>query len=227
MVRFPVTAALVVLLVLVVVIALLCSKQAVTRGGAPPKKQRRGLDYTKSPHIVVDTLNLTHWLGGKDVKITPEKIVETIDETASILKLRHPGRVMYVLKDRDSEFNDDDARELYRTAAERNGVYVAIAEQYADPPQGVKKTDEHSARGRDDFYIALLARRWRCAVLTEDRLRDFDRFRATLQPFHVYEYAFWRKLPYREFIRPAASTFARLKKPRMVRYAAYFKDDDT
>jgi len=193
----------------------------------PPRRPRRTPDPAESPHLIVDTLNLAHWVHGEALRegratLTPDLIAETVDRTAPTLKLRHPGTIVYVLKDRESRFNDEAARAVYKAAADRNRVWIAVAEQYPDPPAGVKKTEEHSARGRDDFYIALLARRWRCAVLTEDRLRDFDRFRATIPPFHVYEFAFWRDLPHREFVRPDSPAYARLRKPRMVRYAEYF-----
>jgi hypothetical protein len=192
-------------------------------GGAP----RRGPDYTKSNHIVVDTLNLTHWLheksGGREPLIlTPALIANTIDRTAPALLKRHPGRVMYVLKDRESQFNDEAAREVYRQAADQNRVHVMVVERYADPPKGVAVSTDHSSRGRDDFFIAMLAHRWRCAVLTEDRMRDFEHFRATIQPFHVYEFAFC--YVHREFVRPESTAYARIKKPRMVRYDSYFPD---
>ncbi len=172
-----------------------------------------------SPNLVVDTLNLAHWLAGE--ALNPERIVAAIDRTAAALKARHPGRVMYVLKDRDSEFNDAAAHALYHEAARRNGVYVIVAEQYRDPPRGPAASRAHSARGRDDFLMAVLAAKWRCPVLTEDRLRDFAEFRATLQPFHTYEFAYWRALPHQESYRPDSRAYARLRKPFAVRYADY------
>lgn len=224
-------ALLVLLVILCLILAALClsgpagavlggASAAVTRG-----VRRRGADPALSPHIVVDTLNLTHWLLRPD-SLTPAVIVSAIDKTAPTLKLRHPGRVMYVLKDRESQFNDEAAREAYREAAVRNGIYVYVVERYPDPPAGVKPSAEHSSRARDDFFTALLAFRWRCAVLTEDRLRDFDRFRATVSPFHVYEFAFWREQPHRDFIRPESPAYARLRRPKLVRYATYFGRDD-
>lgn len=220
-------AAIAVLVVVILVIAAAIVRRArVGRvcGAAEPRK-RRGLDYTKSPHIVVDTLNLVHWLWrDEQLAMSPELIAKTIARTAPALKRAHPGQVMYVLKDRESRLNDDAARAVYHAAATDNGVYVYVAERYADPPTPtIADSTEHSARGRDDFFIALLAYRWRCAVLTEDRLRDFDEFRGTITPFHVYEFAFWRTVPHREFINPSASAFMRIRKPRMVRFATYFK----
>lgn len=223
------TAALLVLVLICLIFAAwrLAECSPAILGGALVRP-RRGLDYTKSPHIVVDTLNLTHWLheasrGRKPLVMSPALIAETIDRTAPALLVRHTGRVMYVLKDRESQFNDEAAREVYKQAAERNGVYLLAAERYPDPPKGVAPSAEHSARGRDDFFMSVLAHRYRCAVLTADRLRDFARFRATIQPFHVYEFAFWRATPHREFIRPESSAYARMKKPRTINPSVYFE----
>ncbi len=223
-------AALLVLVLICLVLAALCLGEHLGEhlggrlggdgaffGGAP---RRRTADPAKSPHLVVDTLNLAHWLLSPEV-MSPAVIVDTIDRTAPALKARHPGRLMYVLKDRESQFNTEEARETYRQAAARNGVYVYVAEKYADPPAGAKYTAEHSSRARDDFFMALLAHQWHCALLTEDRLRDFDEFRAKVPPFRVYEFAFWRELPSLDFVRPASVAYARLRRPRLMRYADY------
>ena len=150
---------LVILLLVCVVAAMVVLARAeggppLSFGGAGP---RRGADFAKSSHIVVDALNLAHWLGlaqghaqGQSAPLTPDLIAEAIDRTAPTLLKRHPGRVMYVLKDRESQFNDEAAREVYRRAAERNKVYVLVAERYSDPPKGVAVSPEHSARGRDE-----------------------------------------------------------------------------
>lgn len=197
-------------------------------GGAARARPRADL----APHLVVDTLNLTHWLTarkGRPPPLTPAAIVATIDATAATLRARHPGRVMYVVKDRETALNSAETQALYRAAAERNGVYVYAVEQYADPPAAGRERErarragaEHSSRGRDDFYMALLARRWRCAVLTEDRFRDFARFRATVPPFHVREFAYWRAAPARDFVDPAAAAHARVPPPPAARYDLYF-----
>jgi hypothetical protein len=216
-----IVAIVVCLVVLGVLMALRASRSY--EGGAA---KRKTADPRKSPHIVVDTLNLAHWLhttSKVNKKMTPELINATIDQTAPILKMSHVGRVMYVVKDRESVFNDEASRQMYDAAAKRNGVYISVVERYEEPPAGVAPSAEHSARGRDDFYLALLARQWRCAVLTEDRLKDFDRFRATVPPFHVYEYAFWRDAPQRESIRPDSSAYSRLRKPMRIGYETYFE----
>lgn len=180
-------------------------------GGGPPGQRRR------SPHLVVDTLNVAHWLSGQS-RLSPETIVSAIDRTAPELKRRYSGRVIYVLKDRESQFNDAQVRELYRAAAERNQVYVAVAERYEDPPSadGPGTGDHgHSARGRDDFYMGVLASRLKCAVLTNDRFRDFDSLRANVPPFHATTYSYWGA-PVREYLRPGR---LRVERPPAVRPA--------
>lgn len=216
----PLWAALLALLVIIcLLLAAWCLGPGFTAavGGAQARPAARRA--APSPHIVVDTLNLTHWLWASKgaAALSPALIVETIDATAPILKLRYPGQVVYVLKDRESQFNLDTVRSLYQETARRNGVYLAIAERYADPPAAsVMSSEEHSGRGRDDFYMSILAGRYKCAVLTADRLRDFGRFRSTIPPFQVYEYNFWRDLPSRDFIRPDAAAYARVRKPRTI-----------
>ena len=210
--------AVVLLIVIMVLAAIGFAKCArVVLGGA-----RRPLP-AKSPHIVVDTLNLVHWLHSESPQpLSTALIVEAIDDTAAVLKKKHSGRVMYVLKDRESALNSEAAHKSYMECAKRNQVYIFIAEKYATPPRGNLRSTAHSASGRDDFLIAVLARRWRCAALTEDKLRDFSEFRSTLQPFHVYDFAYWRDHASREYFRPESVAYAGLKKPRTVQFAEYF-----
>lgn len=213
--------ALVALFVIVLVLAAICCARscgAVLGGRAPPPR---------SPHVVVDTLNLAHWLRGESARpLAAAEIIAAIDKTAPILKKKHAGRVMYVLKDRESQLNGEAAHAEFMACAERNRVYIITAEKYADdPPSGNPRSTAHSAAGRDDFLVAVLARRWRCAALTEDRLRDFGEFRSALQPFHVYEHAYWRASVAQEYYRPESPAYSRLRKPRTVGFAEYFKRD--
>ncbi len=218
---------LAVLIIVVAVIAALALRRhlptaaALIMGGAARK--------TRPPaaHVVVDTLNLTHWrytTARNRKKITPEQVIRTIEETAPTLLKAYPGgRIMYVVKDRDSAFNDAAAREAYAETATKCGVYINVVERYDGELEGFalakqkKGAGVHAEGGRDDFYMALLAKKWNCVVLTEDRFRDFDAFRGSVPPFHVYEYAYWRELPERQYIKPLTEN---VKKPRAVRYTA-------
>lgn len=204
----------VVILVLVLLLAVIvcrCMMREPILGGAARR-------FSRPPEsIVVDTLNLTHWLGAKNVDTCA--IVAAIDKTAPALRKKYPGRVMYVVKDRESVLNDANTRIQFADAAKRNSVYIYAVERYEDETASAKNAP-HSAGARDDLYMALLARRYKCPILTEDRFRDFDKFRSDVRPFHVYEFAYWRSLPERDYVRPSALTG--LKKQPAVRYSSVF-----
>ena len=71
-----------------------------TGGDSIAKKQRQ--QKKDSENIVVDTLNLTHWLRRR-TPLKKAKLCDTIaaiDETAEMLRERFPGQVIYVTKDR-------------------------------------------------------------------------------------------------------------------------------
>jgi hypothetical protein len=196
---------------LLVVVALLCLVVAALvlaagghapvlfRGGAPPP----------SPHIVVDALNLARGDGGD--------LAAVVAATASPLRERWPGRVMYVTKDRDTARGGKNRHAEYAALAAEHRVYIYSVEQYEDPPASSAEVAaavaaaEHASRGRDDYYMAVLASRWKCPVLTADRLRDFAAFRTSIPPFQVYEFSFARALPERDFVRPGA---APVRRPR-------------
>ena len=173
-------------------------------------------DYTKSPHVIVDALNLTHFF---HKQITPEIIAKTIDDTAEIIHKHHKGNVIYVVKDRDSQFNNELVRKLYKQTSEKNKVTICVVERYVDPPS-FNITNAHSSKGRDDFYMCILAAKYKCGIITADSLKDFQDFRSTIPPFHVLEFLFWKEFTEKEFIRP--ETYAKLHKPRNIHPKKYF-----
>ena len=209
-------------ILLIVVAACICGSGGVFGGGRTPRR-------LKNEHIVVDTLNLAHHIGRPPK--SARDIAAVIDATSATLRRAHPGRVMYALKDRESVHLDADARDVFRAAAERNKVYVIAAERYLDGPRSTKspspqneterRAAEHAARGRDDFLASVLASRWKCAVLTDDRMHDFDLFRSSVAPFHTIEFAFWRSQPLREFYRADSLAYARLRRPPRIGPDAY------
>jgi hypothetical protein len=202
--------------------------RAAIGGAAAAAKGTGALSALMSPHVVVDTLNIAnviHAKVGQSVK-TKEKIMDTIRTTAPVLKKRHAGRVMYVLKDRDGTYNTLEAREEYKKLAAECEVYIYVVERYIDEPASAGRAGvDHADKGRDDFYACILANKWRCAVLTEDRYSDFSRFRARVKPFHVYEYAYWRAAVERDYIRPESPAYSRLRRPARLRYDDYFGED--
>lgn len=229
------------------------SRGAATGGasaGGPagfPKPVEGGVVATKaeSPHIVVDTLNLAHWLfstAAAPIQMTTDTITATVASTAPKIKARYPGRVVYVVKDRDSAGNNSETRRALAAAANTHSVYIHAVEQYAAdkpvaarsrraarasphsakaraPPHSTKaRAPSHSTKARDDMYMAILAKRNRCRVLTKDKFRDFDSFRHQVAPFVVYGYSYWRPYPEMDYINPSNTDWQRLKKPPTIAY---------
>lgn len=178
----------------------------------------------KDEHIVVDTLNLTHWLNPDDKKISIDKIIAAISLTSPKLKLKYKGKVMYVLKDKDGEFNTPEIRELYADCAEQNGVYIYLTERYVDEPNTTIRVDkkDHSKYGRDDFFIILLAHRHFCPILSNDNMRDYKNFRTKIKPFQVFEYTYWKKIPNREFVKPESRLYSGLRKRKILKFKSVF-----
>jgi hypothetical protein len=171
------------------------------------------------------------------VDLGPGAVAAAIARTAPVFRkaLRDPyGLLIYVIKDRDGTLNESAVRAAYQAAAEKYRVEITSVEQDMGSATVARGRDSgaqshaargrdsgvqsHAARGRDDFYTCLLARRYRCAVASEDRLRDFDEFRAAVPPFRTVTFTHTRALPANDFIRPSDSAYARLKRPRMLRF---------
>lgn len=196
-------------------------------GGAAKSRKARALE---SENLVVDTLNLAHWLKRR----APLKTVETcdilaaIEKTAPILRRSYSGRIIYVTKDRETRAEKADAerlRALYQATARRCKVYVNVVERLPreeDEPdtRRHRKGKSHAALGRDDFYLIMLAWKYNCPVLSRDRFRDLADMKADLDPFHVYSYSPVKLLPERDFVNPAAAEFRKMRRPASVDYPA-------
>lgn len=177
-----------------------------------------------SENVIIDTLNLVHWLrrGARETpRITICDIVSAIEETAPTLKERYPGRVVYVTKDREADVGADVRawlRGIYQGVSKRCGVYIHDVEKLPDDVSS--STSPHSSLGRDDFYIAMMAKQYRCSVLSRDKYRDLDDMkRGELGRFHVYTYSPFKDTPERDFVNPSAPEFARMRRPRTIDYA--------
>jgi hypothetical protein len=188
--------------------------------------QKKKIPYT-SEHVVVDGLNMTHWMMGDKTKITPEIIKNCVIKAGKQLKARFKGRVMIVLKDRTNQFNDNDTHAEIQKLARESGCYIYIVERYKEPPRDITKPNntskeaKHAAVGRDDFYATLLARKWRCGVLTEDRLRDFGEFRQNIPAFQIYEFVGYKNTPIRDYVTPSAPIYRDLRVQRRLNFSEY------
>lgn len=214
-----------VLLALVVNALLGVCGRSAARGAA---RGARGGAQAPSKNLVVDTLNLAHWLRAQSAVMRPVRpldtaeIITAIGRGAAALRARFPGTLTFVLKDQDAALHDSATRAAYQAAAERYRVHIVCAEKYDLPPTpraATRAATAHAAAGRDDFYMCLLARKLRCCIATEDRLRDFAEFRKSVAPFISVSFAYWRALPARDYIRPDAGAFARLRRPCLLRFS--------
>ena len=195
----------------------------------------------ESENVIVDTLNLTHWLLDKTdqdpaaraevfpslaqcaprkragqkkkakgttarglrpsdrPRITQCTITEAIEYSAPQLKAQFSGDVIYVIKDRDRTSHDDRTRVLYAMLARRCQVSIHLTERDARDSElraswqaSGNDARSHQTSGRDDFYIGMLAWKLRCAVLTEDRMRDFQELKTEVDPFRVFAIDHWK-----------------------------------
>jgi len=195
---------------------------AAVSAGAEQSRSRKERAL-RSKNLVVDTLNLAHWLRRRSPLKTVDlcDIVATIDETALVLRQRYPGRVIFVTKDRETRVDQGAlarARAVYQAAAKRNRVYINVVERL--PGDAKASSKSHAALGRDDFYLIMLAWKLGCSVLSRDRFRDLPDMKAGhLDKFHVYAYSPVKDLPERDYVNPAAAEFARMQRPALVDYS--------
>jgi hypothetical protein len=176
-----------------------------------------------SKSIVVDTLNLAHWLKRKHAPsrtLELRDIIAAIDQTAPLLRHRYTDRIIYVTKDRETrDGGAESTRTLYKLAAHRNRVYIHLVERY-EHLEKPKKPEKHATLGRDDFYLILIASRLNCPVLSRDRFRDLaDMKSGHLAKFHVYSYTPLQPWPERNYVNPAAADFTRVRRPITVDYS--------
>ena len=178
-----------------------------------------------SQNVVIDTLNLTHWLKTDGGPITAATVVAAIEASAPVLRRRYSGRIVYVTKNRESLASKESAerlRELFLETAQRCNVFIHMVERLPDPyPTTVSRPHQlHAALGRDDFYLIMLAAKYRCAVLSHDRFRDLvDMKIGNLDRFHVYSFIPGKPYPERDFVNPSAAEFARLRRPTTLGFA--------
>lgn len=223
--------AVVVLLALVCLMAFAAVRARAGAGGARGGAEAPGSVLPGGENVVVDALNLAHWLrrrrkgapGAPRVGVCD--VLAAVETTAPLLRRLYPGRVVYVTKTREARAGAGATarlRALYQAAARRCGVHIHVVERLPDEagaPDAVAAAARrgHSALGRDDFYLLMLARDYRAPVLSHDRFRDLPDMKAGgLAPFHVFGYSPVRTVPARDFVNPAAAEFRRLRRPVLV-----------
>ena len=240
---------LVVLLIVLGMIVASARRRAVHITGGADGPKLRGSPGARAraarDDVVIDTLNLTHHLldlgilqeadagvarafgyksPGAGRRITKCTIIAAIRYSAPVLRERFPGRIIYVIKDRDTIANTPNTRTFYQRAAREANVHIHMVEKPKDAaarlswqPAGETSTT-HQRAGRDDFYLGLLAWKLRCGALTEDRMRDFEKLKTEVDSFVVYEMTPWGERPVKNFVNPGARDYARVFAPTRLRF---------
>lgn len=185
------------------VLAWLLASGRVVRGGS-------------EHHIVVDTLNLAHWYAQKK-KIESADIVRAITRTAPALRKRYAGEVVYVLKDSDSGRGGGVD---YEALARREKIQIVLVlkdapASSADFRRPTQDAAAHSARGRDDFAVGMLAWKLRCRALTNDGMRDFEDVKKNARPF-IMRTLHWARRPTQVHITPH---MVEVRRPRRLRFS--------
>lgn len=194
----------------VLLIANLRTSTRIFGGDSQPKP--------KKEHLVVDTLNFTHWMYGT---VSIDTVIKVIDMSAPILRSRYMGEIFYVVKDKETCMLSEENEKKFKDAATRNLVHICIAEKYVDPPAHTIN-HSHTTKGRDDFFMCVLANRYKCAVLTTDSLKDIDKFRTDTPPFFVIEFTHYKSAPDRHPIRP---DILKIWKPRRISFDKFFDSE--
>jgi hypothetical protein len=175
-----------------------------------------GVKYhnTNLGDIVIDTLNLIYYIYGYDgynQHITNDKICTAIEYIAKKIKKFFSGRIMFIIKDKNTALNTSNIRSKYAELAKKLKIYIYIAEKY-DPknapswkfPTWIKSHQNfHSLESRDDLATIILAKKYRCPILSNDNYSDNYEYKATIAPFKILEYNwFSSNLPLVEQYKP-------------------------
>jgi hypothetical protein len=207
------------ILLIVLIIAVCLAAIVVARGASGVLGGGAAGTRRESQNLVVDALNLTHWWQKKKVTSVCD-VTQTIADVAPVLRQRFPGRLVFVTKNRETAIDGHEAarvRAVYQEVANTSNVEIAVVERL---PSDDTPRLSHASLGRDDFYLVMLAQRYRCGVLSGDRFRDLAEMKSgDLPPFHVYMYLPGALAPQRDFVNPHAPELAHLRVPPRFAYA--------
>ena len=160
-------------------------------------------------NILIDTLNITNELFDC---VDHQKILATIKQLTAELKPEYTDRIMFVIKSKTHEFLSAAELKDFQELAVKLRIYIFVGEDY-DKPDVISS---HSQLGKDDFLLCVLAQKYKCEIITNDRLADYKEFAKTVKKFKIIEYNYWQSKPSIDYINPAA--FVRLRRPKTIDY---------
>lgn len=175
--------------IIIVIIAVILKNNTpkyVDGGGYKPSK------------LVIDTLNISHMLYGKvDIENTIKHVCE-----------KYKGRIMFVVKDRNSGGCGENLQKL----SEKYKCYIYYTKIFAK-----LNNREHSGNSRDDFYCVYLANKFDCPILSNDKMRDFREFAKNVEKFEIIEYSPFKK-PIKNIYNPVVhkNYGNKIRKPKII-----------
>jgi len=168
--------------------------------------------------IVVDTLNMVHELFGSDgYKINQKDIESTIKKVTKKLKSKF-SKIIFVTKSKNSENStSEEIREKYRDLSKKLNISIYLTEKLKNPKQN--NHNSHASLGRDDFYIILMAWKYRCSVLGQDYYKDIKEMKfGELDSFYVIKYEPFKKFEEKDYINPTAQEYKKVRRPQVIRW---------
>ena len=150
--------------------------------------------------IVIDTLNIIYFIynyNHNTINITDDNICIGIEYITKKIKKYFPGRIMFIIKDKNTLLNNSKIRDKYKELSKKLKIYIYIAEKYdsQNAPSWKKPTwiiksnaNIHSLESRDDLAVILLSKKYKCPILSNDNYTDNYEYRATVAPFKLLEY---------------------------------------
>lgn len=177
---------LIVIITLVIIYLLYNDKQIIHQGGQLRGKVKRQRLLNENKHIIVDGLNLLyHHFKGMEKMIRKNDILPSVrimmNELIPKLRRKFKGRIMIVFKNKESIPYTDQQKEAYKKLAATHNIYIYLCQDYPKSKYSI-----HSSMGRDDFYGAVLARLYKCRILSYDKYHDFEHFVYEVGNFQVY-----------------------------------------
>nr|BBO53973.1 hypothetical protein [Abalone asfa-like virus]BCY04532.1 Histone-like DNA-binding protein [Abalone asfa-like virus] len=212
-----------ILLIILIVIAILLficfirqNFEKIIIGGAFVKRPDSiGRSFIKAKtNLVIDSLNLTHWLYPEKEHICQEDVISMIKTLTPKLRKHYSNKLMFVTKDAENTELTYEQKKQFNTLAHDLKVYIYLAEKLRDV-NDKKDPTQHSYKGRDDFMMTHLGNSLDCAVLTKDSLKDIQELELAVPPFKLSIFSFMSKYPEKMIITPKKLTSKR-KKPVLI-----------
>ncbi len=188
-----------ILIIIVVIISIMVYfifniiKRKYIHGGVSKQVLQHRL-VNQDTHIVVDGLNLVYFYNKRKNKkihnttdIIPH-ISELFKWLVPILQKTHKDRIMFVYKNKPGTQYTDKQKLQYKKLASKYKVYIYLCQDIKSTTVKSKYKHSHASLGRDDFYAAVLAKRYKCRVLSYDKYKDFEDFVHEIPDFQVYQF---------------------------------------